>query len=444
MPRLITRLPADDRTNGWSALLPKRTPRPPLEGEHSFDWVIVGMGYAGIAAARRLAELRPHDSIALVDSGEVGENASGRNSGFAIDLPHVPSTSAASVEQGRRAIRVNRFVMAELEKQIVAHGIDCGWARRGRYHAAVTAKVAASALDSYAANLDAWGEPYEALAGDALAARLGTPYYHSAIYTPGTCLMNPAALVRGLADSLPASVSRFEHSAVIEIEPGGAAPYVRTARGRIRFGKLILAVNPFAQSFGVFENRQIPMLLFASLTRPLTSAQLAKLGTDPSWGITPAHGVAGSTLRLTPDHRLLIRQGFEYSPSLSTNEARRSAARAQHAQLLAGRFGHLGHLGELEIEHFWMGWLGISHNHAPAFGQVSEHVYAAACCNGSGIVRHTAAGRLIAEHALGEHSELADDFLIQGTASYIPPRPLRDLGVLWTIRREQASGKAEV
>lgn len=441
MPRLIKRLPADDRTNGWSAVLPERSPAPALEGEHSFDWVIVGSGYAGIAAARRLAELRPNDSIALLDSGAVGENASGRNSGFAIDLPHVPGNSATSVEQGRRATRVNRFVMADLEQQIKTHGIDCGWERRGRYHAAVTAGVAASALGTYAANLDAWSEPYETLTRDALAQRLGTRYYHSAIYTPGTCLMNPAALVRGLADSLPSTVSRFEHSAVIEIETGGKSPYVRTERGRIRFGKLILAVNPFAQSFGVFKNRQIPMLLFASLTKPLTPAQQAKLGTDASWGITPAHGVAGSTLRLTPDKRLLIRQGFEYSPALRTDEARRSAARAQHAQLLAGRFGHMA---ELEIEHFWMGWLGISHNHAPAFGQVGERVYAAACCNGSGIVRHTAAGRLIAELALGERSELADDFLVQGTASYIPPRPLRDLGVIWSIRREQAAGRAEV
>ncbi|WP_321815262.1 MULTISPECIES: FAD-binding oxidoreductase [unclassified Paraburkholderia] len=441
MPRLITRLPADDRTNGWSALLPQRTPRPPLEGEHTFDWVIVGSGYAGIAAARRLAELRPDDSIALLDSGAVGENASGRNSGFAIDLPHVPGDSAASMEQGRRATRVNRFVMADLEQQIAAHGIDCGWERRGRYHAAVTEGVAASALDTYAANLDAWGEPYEMLARDALGARLGTRYYHSAVYTPGTCLMNPAALVRGLADSLPSQVARFEHSAVIEIETNGAAPYVRTERGRIRYGKLILAVNPFAQSFGVFRSRQIPMLLFASLTQPLTPAQQAKLGADPSWGITPAHGVAGSTLRLTPDKRLLIRQGFEYSPSLRTNDERRSAARAQHAQLLAGRFGHLG---ELTIEHFWMGWLGISHNHAPAFGEVGRNVYAAACCNGSGIVRHTAAGRLIAEHALGVQSELAEDFLIEGTASYIPPRPLRDIGVRWSLMRERASGRQEV
>ncbi|MBN3786735.1 FAD-binding oxidoreductase [Burkholderia sp. Ac-20353] len=333
------------------------------------------------------------------------------------------------------------FALAELERLIARHQIACDWQRRGRYHAAVTANVAAAELDTYTANLQAWGEDFERLTRDDLEARLGTRYYHSAIYTPGTCLMNPAALVRGLADCLPPSVRLFENSAVIEVEFDGPAPYVRTSAGRIRFGKLILAVNPFSQSFGVFQARQIPMLLFASLTKPLTPDQLAKLGTDRNWGITPAHGVAGSTLRLTADKRLLIRQGFDYSPSLRSDDAQRDAARAMHADLLARRFGHLG---VLEIEHFWMGWLAVSRNHAPAFGQVGDKVHAVSCCNGSGIVRHTAAGMLIAELALGERGELTDDFLIQGTASYIPPRPLRDIGVHLALMRTRASGRHEV
>lgn len=441
MSRLIDRLPNDDHTNGWSALLPKRSPRPPLRGDRDFDWVVIGAGYAGLAAARRLAALRPDDSIALVEGGEVGENASGRNSGFAIDLPHAPSMSAASVEQGRRAIRVGRFAMAELERLIAEHRIACDWERRGRYHAAVTGGVADKVLNAYVSNLRVWGEAFEPLARNELEARLGTSYYHSAIYTPGTCLMNPAALVRGLADSLPPHVELLENSPVVEVEFNGPSPFIRTATGRIRFGKLILAVNAFSQSFGVFQNRQVPVLLFASLTKPLTPEQQAKLGTDGNWGITPAHGVAGSTLRLTADKRLLIRHGFDYSPALSSNEARRQAARAVHADLLNRRFRHLG--GSIDIEHFWMGWLAVSHNHAPAFGQISDNVYAAACCNGVGIVRHTAAGMLIAELALGQRSELTDDFLAQGTASYIPPRPIRDVGVHLTLMWEKAGGRHE-
>ncbi|MGT2460174.1 NAD(P)/FAD-dependent oxidoreductase (plasmid) [Cupriavidus basilensis] len=440
MPRSVDILPADDRTNGWSALLPTRAPRSALQGDLDFDWVVVGAGYAGIAAARQLARQQPNASIALVEAGEVGENASGRNSGFAIDLPHAPSTSAESTERGRRAIRVGRFALDELDGLVKAHHIDCDWERSGRYHVAVTEEIAATVLKTYASNLEAWHEPFQWLNRKELQERLGTDYYSAAIYTPGTYLMNPAALVRGLADSLPLQVRLFENSPVVEVELNGPSPYVRTAQGRIRAGKLILTVNAFSQSFGVHRERQVPVLLFASLTSQLSDSQLALLGTDVIWGVTPAHGVAGSTLRLTRDRRLMIRQGFEYSPTLRTTEARRAKTKAMNLDLLRRRFPQLG---DIKLEHFWMGWLAVSQNHAPAFGRIADNAYAASCCNGSGIVRHTAAGTLIADLALGRKNPLIDDFLIQGTANYIPPRPLRDIGVGLTLMWDMWRGRAE-
>ena len=90
--RRIDRVPINDAGNGWNRILPQRTPRKVLVGEHKFDWLVIGAGYAGLAAARQLAENRPDATVALVEAGEVGENASGRNSGFAIDLSHVISS----------------------------------------------------------------------------------------------------------------------------------------------------------------------------------------------------------------------------------------------------------------------------------------------------------------------------------------------------------------
>lgn len=440
MPRTIDRLPNDDRTNGWSAVLPRRQPRPALEGELDVDWIVVGAGYAGLAAARQLAQQQPGASIAVVEAGEVGENASGRNSGFAIDLPHAGGSLESLSAQGRSAIRVNRHAVESLEHLIAEHRIACDWEKKGRYHVAVTEEVARDELQVYTRNLEAWGEPYEYLERDALRERLGTDYYAAAVYTPGTHLLNPAALVRGLADSLPPQVQLFENSPVVEAEFDGPRPSVRTARGRVRAGGMILAVNAFSQSFQVYRERQVPVLLFASLTHPLSDAQIARLGSDASWGVTPAHSVAGSTLRLTCDRRLMIRQGFEYSPSLRTTEARRAKARSMNLRLLRQRFPQLG---SIELEHFWMGWLAVSQNHAPAFGKVAERVYAASCCNGSGIVRHTAAGLLIADLALGRDNPLIDDFLVQGTANYIPPRPVRDVGVGLTLAWDMWRGRAE-
>ena len=74
---------------GWYAILPRPAPANRLKGRQTADWVVVGAGVTGLAAARRLAELAPEARIILLDQYRVGFGASGRNSGFIIDTPHL-------------------------------------------------------------------------------------------------------------------------------------------------------------------------------------------------------------------------------------------------------------------------------------------------------------------------------------------------------------------
>ena len=104
----ISHFPVNDNSNGWSRILPPRTPKAPLTGQQTADWVVIGGGYAGLAAARRLAENRPDDEIILLEAGEIGENASGRNSGFAIDLPHVVGSNMEEFEGSHRYMALAR------------------------------------------------------------------------------------------------------------------------------------------------------------------------------------------------------------------------------------------------------------------------------------------------------------------------------------------------
>ena len=54
------------------------------------DWLIIGGGFAGLFAARRLTQLAGRDErILLLEAGRIGDGPAGRNSGFMIDLPHV-------------------------------------------------------------------------------------------------------------------------------------------------------------------------------------------------------------------------------------------------------------------------------------------------------------------------------------------------------------------
>ncbi len=74
----IGTLPRDDDNNGRANTLPERTPNQPLEGDIKPDWIVVGSGFAGLAATRRLAENRPGDKVVLLDAQLVGDGASVR------------------------------------------------------------------------------------------------------------------------------------------------------------------------------------------------------------------------------------------------------------------------------------------------------------------------------------------------------------------------------
>lgn len=433
-------LPADDATNGWSRILPPRTPKPALTGERRADWLVVGAGFAGLAAARRLAENRPDEEILLIEAQEAGEGASGRNSGFAIDLPHNVGSTLEELDGSQRFMALSRAAIDYLDAGVKAGGFECDWGQRGKYHAAVSPRGTKRVLEPLVKELEALGEPYRWLDRDALAAEIGTAYHHAAVYTPGCVLMNPAALTRGLADSLPANVTLCEHSPVVEADYANGVRLTTTA-GSAFAPKMILAANGFAGQFGFFRGRLLIFAAHASLSRRLTPQERQLLGGIDDWGVTPANAYAGVTMRFTRDHRILIRQRITYGPSFRRSDEDRRAVRRAHQEVFRRRFPMLP---EVSLEHTWTGFVCLSRNHAPGFGRVGPHVTAAICQNAIGVTRGTISGLLAADLASGRDNPMIADLEALGAPAPLPPRPFLDIGVeirhaweLWSNRAER-------
>ena len=421
----IKRLPENDETNGWSRQLAPRTPNPPLSGNVSVDWIVLGAGYAGLAAARRLAELHPNQRIGLIDAGEIGENASGRNSGFAIDLPHNVGSSLKELEGSHRFMRIARAAIAHLDTAVEHHQLDCDWSADGKYHAAVSPRGTREVLQPFAAELEALGEPFEWIEGDELRRRIGSPHFTAAVFTPGGRLMNPAALTRGLARSLPDNVSLFENSPVTEYENLNGIR-LSTPGGQLRAPRMIMAANGFAEQFGFYQRRFLQFVALASLTRRLTEDEQAAFGVERPWGLTPANAFAGITMRYTNDHRILIRHGIDFCPNQRFDSRAQQSAMARHKRLFDERFPMLRNV---TMEHSWSGFVCLSRNSAPGFGQVADNVWAAVCQNAVGVTKGTAGGLLAAEMASGHDNPLIADMESLGEPSQLPPRPFLDLGV---------------
>ncbi len=196
---------------GWYAILPQPAPANRLKGQQVADWVVVGAGVTGLAAARRLAELAPEARIILLDSYRVGYGASVRNAGFIIDTPHL--TEEFDHNDNRRVSRLVIAGLAELEGHVRKHNIDCEWSQRGHLTAVVQGKKAKK-LRATVRTLDAIDEKYEWLDREALANVVGTDHYHAAVLTPRSVMVNPAAMCRGLGETMPDNVEVYEESPV--------------------------------------------------------------------------------------------------------------------------------------------------------------------------------------------------------------------------------------
>ena len=133
--KAIQVFPDNDVSIGWQPLQGTRRLAPSLQNDIEVDFLVIGAGLSGLAAARRLAENEPAAQIALVDAERVGEGAHGRNSGFAIDIPHNTSSTLLELGQARRQLRLARAAIQFLEQQVSAYGIACDWERAGKFHA---------------------------------------------------------------------------------------------------------------------------------------------------------------------------------------------------------------------------------------------------------------------------------------------------------------------
>ena len=428
------RTPQDRSASGWYEILPEPGPAQLLEEEITADWVIVGAGFAGLAAAFRLSQLRAGDRIVLLDAQRVGWGAAGRNSGFMIDLPHELNSAsyAAGQEQDRKQILMNRAGIAYAREAVETFGLEAHFNPCGKTHGAAD-ESSLKALAGFEAHLDALGEPYRRLDADDLKRITGSDYYVGGTHTPGAVIIQPAGYIRGLADALRDKVAIYENSPALRIETEPELR-VRTPKGSIRAGHVILTLNGQVESLGLFRHRLMHVFTYASMTAELSESQQKALGGEPEWGLIPAAPM-GSTVRRIKDGRIVVRNTFTYNPDMQTSEAQIESIGRQHDESFRARFPMLG---DVAMAYRWGGHLCLSLNSVPAFGEVEPGLYVACCQNGLGTVKGTLAGKLIVDLACGSNEPMVQEMLGHDEPKKLYPEPFMTLGArarLWWMQR---------
>lgn len=441
---IINNLPKDPGLAGWNEILPARQPSKSLEKNITCDWLVIGAGFAGLAAARRLRQLHPTDTIAVLEARNLAEGPIGRNSGFMIDIPHnLTSRDYASarakdlqhIAMNRRAIE---FAFDAVEEFEMSHE---ALSQCGKVNSAATAKGHAHNLE-FAGHLKSLNEPFELLDAKQLKEISGTTYYRSGLFTPGTAILQPALFARGMADGLARNnIQIYENSPVIELSRKTGNWQAKTPSGSVSTPKVILAVNGHVQSFGYFQSRLMHVFLYASMTRILNPSEVAKLGGAPQWNFTPSDPMGTTVRRIsgTSGDRIIVRNRFTYNPSRHVNDSAINDVAGTHDAVFAARFPMLKNVS---MQYRWGGLLCLSANSVPAFGELEEGLFSACCQNGLGAAKGTLSGILAAEQASNIGSELLDQTLALDAPRLLPPAPLSKLGATALMRwRELRCGR---
>ncbi|PVZ41207.1 FAD-binding oxidoreductase [Pseudomonas sp. CC120222-01a] len=427
----------DPTDSGWYLAAGPELPYNTLRGEVTCECLVIGAGWMGLHAARRYAELNPSAHVVLVDAGRIGNNASGRCLGFAIDLAHNPRKRdfIEDVKGNNEEYHVNLEGTAYL-KSWVDMGVDCDWDPQGKYHSAATDHGVAD-LMNFSKALDRMGQKYRWVEKNEMQDLTGSKHYIKGLFHPGTVLLQPAKYLMNAARMMPKNVTVYENTIVNTATFGKPQHVFQTQGGVIRARKVILCTAGYLNNFGFFPKSAIPVYTFASMTRVLTEKELAGVGHGP-FGLIPANSF-GTTVRRTTDNRLIFRNVYAYAKGHNVGTAEIYNAREYQKLSFDRRYPELTKIG---FEHSWGGMLTLAQNGGMAWGELAENVYSSSFCNGTGVSRGSAFGKAIAELASGMSSETIEILKRRAKPSRAYPELITEFGVNYvTGKRFKEAGE---
>ena len=126
----------NDNRCSWINDLNPRANIQTLLSDLSCEWLIVGAGYTGLSAARKLGQLYPNQKILLVDAQLAGEGASSRNSGYLVDTTlNDGFTSSKELDNYKKKADIYKIGIEAVKKFIKEYQVDCDWNECGKYFA---------------------------------------------------------------------------------------------------------------------------------------------------------------------------------------------------------------------------------------------------------------------------------------------------------------------
>ena len=430
----------NDNTCSWINDLSSRDNIQSVTSNLNCEWLVIGAGYTGLSAARKLGQLYPNKKILLADAQLAGEGASSRNSGYLVDSTlNDGFSSNKELDNYKKKTDIYKLGIEAVKRFIKEHQVDCDWNECGKYFAS-SKKEDKKILENFSDTLSKLGFEHDLLSNKDLEKKLGTNFYNIALHTKGGILLHPGKLVRAMIDTLPENVSLYENSSLLNWKKVNDTIICQFKNGSVKAKKIIFATNGFLKSLGIKSNYNFPITLTASMTRSLTDEEFDSIGQPKEWGVLPVRPM-GATIRMTKDRRILIRNTAEvYNPyQMSQNELNKRSFKQKIG--IKKRFPQLPN--DI-IQSSWSGIVSRTRNSSQIFEKIDKNIFAAGCYNGSGIGVGTLFGEQIAVKASNENSKEIETIESRNKPTWLPPQPFLNLGVKAMLMYERLRARSEI
>lgn len=360
------------------------------------DVVVLGSGYTGLAAARRLAFSGAR--VVVLEKETLGWGASSRNGGQVLTGWKLGASRLLrrfGRERAREMFTASLSAIAFVESLVADEAIECGFRRCGHLDAAFKPGHFEAMRREQELLAQEFGHAVRLVPREEQRSELGSDFYHGLSIDESSACLHPARYVRGLAQAaVRAGALLVERAPALELRRDGAGFRVATPAGALHARDVLVATNGYTDAAAPkLRRRVVPIGSYIVATEPLPPETASRL--------LPRDRVAFDSkeflfyFRLSEDRRLLFGGRAQFLPS--TPSSTRSSAAILRRELVRV----FPELQGVAIDYAWSGNVCFTPDRLPRAGKL-DGIHYALGYGGHGVALATHLGDMMGRTILGE------------------------------------------
>ena len=424
-------------TSLWWDSLPKPVQiRPSLTKDIDVDVAIIGAGYTGLWTAYYLLKKSPNIKIAILESKVAGFGASGRNGGWCSALFPVELDKLSQQSNKEKAIRMQNIMFEtvdEVGNVIRNENIDAEWQKGGSYSIARDKIQLNRAIDQ-ANHFKEWGfsdSDFTFLDQNSAQSRINAADILGTTFTPHCAAINPAKLVRSLAEIVEANGAQiFENTKVLSFSKNK----VKTTSASVKTKFIVNATEGYRSDLPGLKRSSIPVYSLMIATEPLSEKIWDEIGLRNRETFADYRNVIIYGQR-TKDNRFAFGgRGAPYHFG-SKIDNKFDQHKPTHLELFSTLAELFPMIKDAKVTHTWGGPLSIARDWAAhASLDTSTGIASAGGYVGDGVGTANLAGRTLSDLILNKDSELVSMPWVNHKSKKWEIEPFRWIGVNGTLQ----------